>query len=97
MVFGENELILLLKKRILVHCIDFLWLLCIGLVFLGMLIVLCFYFSVSRTHYSVHFPMEVVMVSLFSINYIKTKMDVSVQNGSRFFYLFIGELKLSGN
>ena len=79
------------------YCIDFLWLLCIGLVFLGMLIVCCFYFSVSRTHCSVHFPMEVVMVSLLSINDIKTKMDVSVQNGSMLFCLFLGELKLSGN
>lgn len=35
----------------------------------------------SRTHCSVHFPMEVVMVSLLSINDIKTKVDVSVQNG----------------
>lgn len=37
--------------------------------------------------------MEVVMVSLLSINDIKMKMDVSMQNGSMLFYLFLGELK----
>lgn len=94
--FGEKELTLILRSRILMYCIDFLWLQCIGLVFLGMVIVCCFYFSVSRTHCSVHFPMEVVMVSLLSINDIKPKMYINMQNGSTLFYLFLGEFKLSG-
>lgn len=74
--FGEKELTSILGSKILVYCIDFLWLLCIGLVFLGMVMVCYFYFSVSRTHCSVHFPMEAVMVSLLSINDIKTKMGM---------------------
>lgn len=74
--FGEKELTSILGSRILMYCIDFLWLLCTGLVFFGMLMVYCFYFSVSRTHCSVHFPMEAVVVSLLSINDIKTKMDI---------------------
>lgn len=35
--FGEKELTLILRNRILMYCIHFLWLLCIGLVFLGVL------------------------------------------------------------
>lgn len=68
--FGEKELTLMQRNKIHVYCADFLWLLCIGFLFLGMLIVHCFYFSVSRTHYSAPFPMEAVTVSLLSIHYI---------------------------
>lgn len=41
--------------------------------------------------------MEVVMVSSLSTNHIKTKMDVSVQNGSTFFHIFLGAHKFYGN
>lgn len=41
--------------------------------------------------------MELVMVSLLSTNDIKPKKVASVQNGSTLFFLFLDELKLSGD
>lgn len=41
--------------------------------------------------------MEVAMVSLLPTNGVKTKMDVSVQNSSTFFYVFLGAHKFCGN
>lgn len=86
-----------MRDSILQYCIAFLWLLRIGLVFLRLLIVCCFYFSVSRTHCSIHFPMELVMVSLLPTNEIKPKKVLSVENGSMIFSLFLTELELSGD
>lgn len=37
------------------------------------------------------------MVSLLPTNGVNTKMDVSVQNSSTFFYVFLGAHKFCGN
>lgn len=95
--FGENELTLILRNRILIYCIDFPLITVQWTGFPWYVNSLLFLFQCEQNTLLCPFSNGSCHGEFIIYKSIKTRMDVGVQNSSTFFYVFLGVHKFCGN